>query len=127
MVTIRIAAACGAGLLIAAGFMISRALKDLARQFCLRGDVAHKTSGKAVACSRWISDFFDGQCRGPERMPPNPESSILKEHRRAIFAVLDHQRLGPHGEHLLRCPHQAEVLGEHFGLGIINEQGIDDS
>src|SRR5205823_5664301 len=54
------------------------------------------------------------------------ECAFAKENRGAILPVLDHQCLWSHGEHLARGPRQAAVIRQYFGLGVIDQQNVDD-
>ena len=57
-------------------------------------------------------------------MTPNPKRAFAKENRRAIFAMLDHQRLRTHGQHFLRRARQVLFLRQHFGFGVVDQQHI---
>ena len=54
--------------------------------------------------------LLDGQRRRAERMPSDAECAIPKENRRAVFAMLDDQRLRAHLQHLVRGARQAGYL-----------------
>src|ERR1039458_5967970 len=58
-------------------------------------------------------------------MTSNSERSFAKENCRTVFAVLDHQCLRPHGQHLLRGPRQVLLIRQHLGFSIIDQQHID--
>ena len=57
-------------------------------------------------------------------MAPNAECPLAEKDRRAVLAVLDHQRLRPHGKHLARGARQAGLISQHLGFTIIDQQNV---
>jgi hypothetical protein len=57
-------------------------------------------------------------------MMSDAERSLAKENGRAVFAVLDDQRLRTHGQHLVRRPRQISFAGEHLRFGIVDQQDV---
>src|SRR5580704_5977236 len=59
-------------------------------------------------------------------MMTDAERSLAKENGRAVFAVLDDQRLWAHREHLVRRAGQVGFASQHFRFGIVDEKNIDE-
>ena len=57
-------------------------------------------------------------------MMAHAERAFAKENRCAILAVLEHQRLRSHIEHLVRCSQKVRFTSQHLGFSVIDEQNI---
>ena len=58
-------------------------------------------------------------------MTPDAECAFAEENGRAVFAVLDDQRLRAHGENLVRGAGQAGFVRQHLGFAVVDEQNVD--
>ena len=58
-------------------------------------------------------------------MTADAERTFAKENCRAVFSVLDDQRLRAHGQHFLRGARQVGFVGQHLGFGVVDQQDID--
>ena len=58
-------------------------------------------------------------------MSSDSKGAFAEEDGRAIFAMLDHQRLRSHGQNLLRGSRQIGLVAEHLGFGVVNQKHID--
>src|SRR5215472_10053034 len=68
-----------------------RPLEDIACEFLLGSDVAHKTTGKGVAGTGWIANLLNRQGWSTKGMASSSVRALLKEDRGAVFAMFNHQ------------------------------------
>ena len=59
-----------------------------------------------------------------ERQGWRKKDFLFIEQQRAVFALLDHEHLGPHLEHLVRCPNERMFAGQLAGLFVIDGQHV---
>src|SRR6266542_2126436 len=88
------------------------------------GDVSHEASGEGISGAGSVLYFFERKSGSAKRMAADAECSFGKENRGAVFAMFYDQRLWSHGDHLPCRPRQAGVLGQHFYLGVVDEQNV---
>src|ERR1700761_9230890 len=92
--------------------------KGLQGDFGLRGKIAEESAGERIARPRGVNYIFQRQRGCAEGQGNAFRSSVegmrAKESGRAIFSMLDDQRLRPHGQDLARGDHQVAVVGEQL-------------
>ena len=102
------------------------ALEHLAVQLALRSDVSHEASGEGIAGAGGIAHLLDRQSGSAEGMAADAERALAEKDGRAVFAVLHHQPARPAGQNFIGGARQAGIAGQHFGLGIVDQQHVDE-
>src|SRR5262245_48597229 len=68
-----------------------RLLKDIAGEFLLGGNVSHEAPSKGVARTGWIANLLKRQGWSTKGMAASSVGAFLKEDRRAVFTMFNHQ------------------------------------
>ena len=100
------------------------ALEHFAIQLLLRSYITHESTGKGIARTRGVFDFFDRQGWCAERMTSDSERSFAEKDCRAVLAVLNDQRLRSQREDFVRRARQVGFTGEHLGFRVVDQKDI---
>ena len=80
--------------------------------------MAHHAACKAVAGPRWIEYKRRGVGRHHIHL-------VFAEEHRPVFPFFNHDELGPHGPHGVARADKIFVVGQEFGLRVVEHQAVD--